>query len=118
MEELTYYTKSSVKENGMKNDNFILIPIQKILFDLGMKQKVNETCDDKAKQYKIKILKRDPLPLNKWNTVLSDVQKKIPLDPIIAKQFKETLYYEVVNGRHRVVSSLYEGYTHVPVIIN
>ena len=60
MEELTYYTISSVKENGMKNDNFILIPIQKILFDLGMKQKVNETCDDKAKQYKIKILKRDP----------------------------------------------------------
>ena len=39
------------------------------------------------------------------------------LDPITVKRFKETKYYEVIQGRTRVVASLHEGFTHVPVII-
>ena len=118
MKDVTHFVVADVKENGIKNGDFKKIPIQEILFDLGMKQFVKEHCDDKAKQLNIKILKRDNLPLNRSSTVHTDIQNKKPLDPIVVKKFKETKYYEVIQGRHRVVISLYEGFTHVPVIVS
>ena len=118
MKDVTHFVVADVKENGIKNGGFKKIPIQEILFDLGMKQFVKEHCDDKAKQLNIKILNRDNLPLNRSSTVHTDIQNKKPLDPIVVKKFKETKYYEVIQGRHRVVISLYEGFTHVPVIVS
>ena len=117
MEKITYYSIADVKENGLKNDHFRLIPIQNILFDQGMTKKVNEVCGDTAKQVGIKLLKRDPLPLYKWDQVLSDIKEEKSLDPITVKKFKETKYYEVIKGRTRVVVSLHERYTHIPVFI-
>ena len=113
MEELTHYEISDVKQNGTKNDHFKFIPVNLILFDLGMKLKVDEVCGDKAKQEKIKILKREAFPLYKYENVLQDIQNKKALDPITVKPYKNTKFYEVIDGRHRVVCSLYEGYTHV-----
>ena len=117
MEKITHYPVADVKENGVKNDNFRYIPIQNILFDQGMTKKVNGVCSDTAKKVGIKLLKRDPLPIYKFDKILSDIQGSKPLDPIIVNRFKETKFYEVIQGRTRVVASLYEGFTHVPSII-
>ena len=117
MEKIKYFPVADVKENGTKNDTFCLIPIENILFDQGMTKKVTEVCSDTAKKVGIKLLKRDPLPIYKLEKVLLDLQEKKPLDPIHVKKFKETKYYEVIQGRTRVVASLHEGFTHVPVII-
>ena len=117
MEKINYYPVADVKENGIKNKIFRLIPIKNLLFDQGMKKKVDEVCSDTAKKVGIKLLKRDPLPINRLEKVLSDFQEKKPLDPIHVKKFKETKYFEIIQGRTRVVASLYEGYTHVPVFI-
>ena len=117
MEKITHYPVADVKENGVKNDHFRYVPIQNILFDQGMTKKVNEVCSDTAKTVGIKLLKRDPLPIYKLDKVLLDFQEEKSLDPIQVKKFKETKYYEVIQGRTRVVASLHEGFTHVPVII-
>ncbi len=114
---LKSYLVSDFKENGIKNESFKVVPIQNILFDLGMKEKVKEYCDDRGKEMKIKVLKRDNLPLNKWEKVLFDIQNKKPLDPIKVKKYKDTVYYEIIDGRHRVVTSLFKNFTHVPIII-
>jgi len=115
MEEVKYYHVADVKQNNKKNDNYTIVSLNLILFDLGMKKKVDEVCGDSGKMQKIKILKRESLPLNKYENVLSDFKNQKPMDPINVKKFKETQYYEVINGRHRVVCSLYEGYTHIPI---
>ena len=100
-----------------KNNHFRYVPIQNILFDQGMTKKVNEVCSDRAKTMGIKLLKRDPLPIYKLEKVLLDFQEEKSLDPIHVKKFKETKYYEIIQGRTRVVASLHDGLTHVPVII-
>ena len=69
MEKITHYPVADVKENGVKNDHFRYIPIQNILFDQGMKKKVDEVCSDTAKKVGIKLLKRDPLPINRLEKV-------------------------------------------------
>ena len=117
MEKTIYYPVADKKENGIQNNHFRLLSIQNILFDQGMTKKVNEVCGDIAKKVGIKLLKRDSLPLLKWDNVLKDIKNKTPLDPITVKRFKKTDYYEVIQGRHRVVASLHEKYTHVPVIL-
>lgn len=117
MEEIKHYPVSEYKQNGIKNDLITVVPLNLILFDLGMKRKVDEICGDRAKLQKIKILKRESLPLNKYDNVLLDLQNKKPIDPIIVKKYKETKYYEVIDGRHRVVCSLYEGFSEIPINI-
>ena len=117
MEKIIHYPVADKKENGIQNKPYRLIPIQNILFDQGMTNKVNEVCGNIAKKVGIKLLKRDPLPLLKWDKVFSDLREKTPLDPITVKRFKKTKYYEVIQGRHRVVVSLHEELTHVPVIL-
>jgi hypothetical protein len=117
MEEIKYYTVSEYKQNGIKNDLITVVPLNLILFDLGMKKKVDEICGDRAKLQKIKILKRESLSLNKYDNVLSDFQNKKPMDPVIVQKYKETKFYEVINGRHRVVCSLYQGFTEIPINI-
>ena len=117
MEKITYYKVADKKANGKNNDLFRFIPIENILFDRGMVKKVNEVCSGAAKQKGIKVLQRNGFSLSKWDSVLKNIKDCKPLDPIIVKQFKKTKYYEVIDGRHRAVVSLYEHFTHVPVII-
>ena len=88
---------------GFKEDlEFILsstsIDKQILLFSATMTKKVNEVCSDNAKKVGIKLLKRDPLPIYKFDKVLSDIQESKPLDPITVKRFKETKFYEVIQN--------------------
>ena len=117
MEKIKHYTVADKKANGKNNDIYRFIPIENILFDRGRVKKVNEVCSGAAKQKGIKVLQQNGFPLSKWDSVLKNIKDCKPLDPIIVKQFKKTNYYEVIDGRHRSVVSLYENFTHVPVII-
>ena len=117
MEKITHYKVAGKKANGNHNEPNHLIPIENILFDRGMVNKVNKVCNEVAKEKNIKVLRRDGFSLSKWDTVLKDIKEYKALDPIIGKKFKKSKYYEVIDGRHRVVVSLYEQFTHVPVIV-
>ena len=118
METNIHYPVADVKENGMKNDNFKLISINKIIFDKGMFAMAQEKFDDLCKGKNIKKFKKGILlPLQKWEKVSRDFEFKKPLDPIKIKKFKNTDNYEVVDGRHRVMLSYYHGYTMVPFTI-
>jgi len=54
------------------------------------------------------------IPLSKWDKVSNDFDSNKPLDPIKVKPFKQTDYYEVIDGRHRCMVSHHNGHTHVP----
>ena len=110
-----YYPVSDTKENGIKNDNFKIISIYKIILDVGMVQIAKEKCDDTCKGNKIKKF-RDGIfiPMKKWDKVSRDFDEKKALDPILVKEFRNTGYYEVIDGRHRCMMSHYNGFQWIP----
>ena len=91
MEKITTYKVADKKENGIKNPPYRLVPIQNILYDQGMVKKVKEVCNDTAKLLNIKIVKKNPLLLFKWDKVIATIQEDIPLDPIQVKQFNSLI---------------------------
>ena len=42
MEEVKYYHVADVKQNNKKNDNYTIVSLNLILFDLGMKKKLTK----------------------------------------------------------------------------
>ena len=109
------YTVAKISENGTKQKkNWILISVKQILYDSGMRKKIKEICNDKGKG--TKGLKGG-FSLHKWETVWKEISENIPLDPIIVKKYKNTDYYEVINGRHRATASLCAGLNYVPAFI-
>ena len=110
-----HYIVSDTKENGVKNEDWVIIPIWKIILDKGMEEKAKEVCDDTCKGSNIKKFKNGNfIPLSKWDKVSNDFDSNKPLDPIKVKPFKQTDYYEVIDGRHRCMVSHHNGHTHVP----
>jgi hypothetical protein len=110
-----HYIVSDTKENGVKNEGWVIIPIWKIILDKGMEEKAKEVCDDTCKGSNIKKFKNgNIIPLSKWDKVSNDFDSNKPLDPIKVKPFKQTDYYEVIDGRHRCMVSHHNGHTHVP----
>jgi hypothetical protein len=110
-----HYIVSDTKENGVKNEDWVIIPIWKIILDKGMEEKAKEVCDDTCKGSNIKKFKDgNVIPLSKWDKVSNDFDSNKSLDPIKVKPFKQTDYYEVIDGRHRCMVSHYNGHTHVP----
>uniref|UniRef100_A0A6C0IWC6 ParB/Sulfiredoxin domain-containing protein n=1 Tax=viral metagenome TaxID=1070528 RepID=A0A6C0IWC6_9ZZZZ len=98
--------------------NIFYVSIQNIIFDKGM----IETSKEKGvKLSGIKIFptnnpKSQGFKLNKWDNVYNDIENKIDLDPIKLKKYNKD-YYEVIDGRHRVVTSLKYGYIFIPAVI-
>jgi hypothetical protein len=110
-----HYIVSDTKENGVKNEDWVIIPIWKIILDKGMEEKAKEVCDDTCKGSNIKKFKNgNIIPLSKWDKVSNDFDSNKPLDPIKVKPFKQSDYYEVIDGRHRCMVSHHNGHTHVP----
>lgn len=98
--------------------NILYIDIQNIIFDRGM---IETSKEKEVKLIGIKIfpnnnLKSQGFKLNKWDNVYIDIENKIDLDPIILKKYNQ-YFYEVIDGRHRVVASLKYGYNSIPAII-
>ena len=115
MEDNTHYRISDTKQNGLKN-YWKIVPIYKIILDKGMSQIAKEKCDDKCKNKDIKKFKNGGLiPMIKWDKVYTDFMSKKPLDPIIVSKYKDTGYYEVIDGRHRCIISYVFGYTTIPI---
>ena len=106
-----------MRQNGLKNENWKLIPIQKIIFDKGMSHIAKEKCDDVCKGVGIRKFKGGILlPMVKWDKVHADFKEKKALDPIVVKAYNNTGYYEIIDGRHRCILSHYNKYTHIPCI--
>uniref|UniRef100_A0A6C0L1T5 Uncharacterized protein n=1 Tax=viral metagenome TaxID=1070528 RepID=A0A6C0L1T5_9ZZZZ len=115
MEEITHYQIAEIKENGVKNDRIQFIPYDRIILDRGMFHFIKERLDDKVKGKKLKRIKTgDILPLNKWDKVFEDIEKEKPIDPIQVRPFKDSKYYEIIDGRHRFIVSLDKEYSHLP----
>lgn len=108
MEETTY--------NYIKEDNIKCISLSYILLDRGMKKKVDELCPEKAKKHKLKVLKNDK-SFDLKNEKLNTLESKDIFEPIKIKGYKNTQYYEIIDGRHRYVYSLQNDYTSIPCII-
>jgi len=118
MEGEQHYIISDTKQNGEKHKEIIIIQLNLILLDKSMSSFIRENFDDKMKNKGYKLLKNDNAsPLYKWEKVLKDITDNIALDPIKVKPFKMTKYYEIIDGRHRFVSSIFNDYTHIPCII-
>ena len=119
MEQNNSYTVANINEIGQnQNMNFILIEINKILFDPGMKKKVKELCNMRGFELGIKSAQNmEGFDLNKFDVVYKNINDNMPLDPVMIKQYKQTKYYTVIQGRHRIVASLYYGYNYVPAFI-
>ena len=118
MDEKSHYLVSETKQNGQKNSNFVIINLKDIILDRSMYLFIKHNFDDKVKNKGFKVIKNDnSLPLHKWESVKNDIENHKALDPIKIKQFKTTKYYEIIDGRHRYVSSIYNDFTHIPCII-
>ena len=114
MTSQTYYPLSL---NHSKSDIFY-IPIQNIIFDRGM---IESSKEKGVKLSGIKFFpnnnpKSQGFKLNKWDNVYNDIENGIDLDPIKLKKYNQD-YYEVIDGRHRVVSSLKYSYIFIPAVI-
>jgi hypothetical protein len=119
---MAHYSISAINEKGLEQDAlWELIFIKSIIFDKGMIKKAKEMIID-LKSKKIKVfpktnIKSQGFDLYKWDEVNINISSNIALDPINIKKYNETDYYEVIQGRHRVVSSLYNGHTQIPAFI-
>ena len=125
----------TVTEQKQNMANVQLIPIRKIIYDQGMKNKIKVICKSRirgnAQEPTLKILKGWAGPLGKWGPqnmydgavipgVWADIQNAKSLDPIVVKrrvQHDGALYYEVMDGRHRATASLCAGYPSVPAFV-
>jgi len=119
---MDHYSISAINEKGLEQDAlWELISIKSIIFDKGMIKKAKEmTIDFGSKKIKVfpkTNIKSQGFDLYKWDEVNINISSNIALDPINIKKYNETDYYEVIQGRHRVVSSLYNGHTQIPAFI-
>ena len=102
-----YYIVSDIKQNGIKNDNFKIIPINKIIFDKGMHILAKEKCDDICKNTGIKVLRNDSyIPMVRWDIVYNDFESNKPLDPIIVKEYSKVIFILFIQ--------YYNGYKYIP----
>ena len=93
-------------------------PIEKIIFDKGMKHIANEKMDDICKNRNIKVLKNSTsISLNRWDSMSDAFKENIELDPVKLKSYKNKDLYEIIDGRHRVMMSYYFNYKYIPYIL-
>tara|TARA_Y100000817_G_scaffold314675_1_gene314518 strand:- start:632 stop:997 length:366 start_codon:yes stop_codon:yes gene_type:complete len=118
MDKNLHYPVADIKQNGLKNSGWEVISINNIILDRGMNQLAKEKCDDNCKGKGLRKRINGPIiPMVKWKKVFLDFENKKALDPIIISKYRNTKYYDIIDGRHRCMLSHYNGYTHVPCII-
>jgi len=102
--------------NYIKQEHIKCLSLSMILLDKGMRVKISEICSENAIKHALKYIKNDKsLMLN--DDKLKEIKTKDNLEPIKIKQFKNTKYYEIIDGRHRYVYSLLSDFTSIPCII-
>ncbi len=117
-EEPLHYPVATINVSKKKQKKgWKLIPVNKILYDNGMKAKAKKVCNDIAREKRIVSKKNTGgFNLHKWDSVWNNFENKTPLDPITVKTYRKP-YYEVIDGRHRATASLCYGYDFVPAFI-
>ena len=111
----THYKIAKVKENGNLNKDYILIQFNKIILDKSMSIELTKLCGDKYNGTGLKKFKTIKYGnMEKVNTVKEYFENEKELDPIKVTPFNSTDKYEIIDGRHRYIMSLYKGYSHIP----
>ena len=131
---LMYYpiAETTVIDTEQKMGDVQLIPIRKIIYDLGMINKIKEICKFRIKTPPptLKITRKWAGNLGRWDPqkmwddevipgVWDDIQNERPLDPITVerKVVGGDEYYEVIDGRHWARASLCAGFDFVPAFV-
>lgn len=118
MEEKSHYKVSKLKENGLENENYKIIPLTRVVLDRGMESMGRQKCHKILLERKVKTLNNGvETSLYKWDSVLKDFEEEKEMDPVKLKKFKKTDYYTVLDGRHRCMVSFFKNYTHIPANI-
>lgn len=94
------------------------IPVNKLLLDKAMNLWVKKNANEFALKKKIKILpaKYDNAVGNINTNKITQLEKAYSINEIhnlpfvLVKQYKNTEYYEIIDGRHRVVLALKYNY--------
>ena len=78
-----HYPVAKTTESGsVQADGWVLISVDHLLYDKGMRTKISEVCEEKLQD---KIELNGGFRLNKWDSVYKNIQNKVPLDPIIVR---------------------------------
>jgi hypothetical protein len=92
--------------------NAIDIPIEQIL--------ITKPIEDAAKKRGtvLKGFKRQPgsqgYALTRTDRACEGIAGRVKLPPVWLRPYKQTGYYEIIDGRHRFVASCMAGHTHIP----
>ena len=109
-------------ENGYE-----IVPINKIIIDKSIVEAVKRYNGKiprgilVSKEYTTPLNRMNPLTNDEGNIIIPSayyaIRNNIPVPPIILQRYKNTDHYLIVEGRHRVASSLILGYTNIPAFI-
>ena len=111
----THYSISSLKENGNPNKDYILIDFNKIILDKSMSTTLTQLCGDKYYGSQLKKFKNSTsYTMDRIETVKKGFDEDKSFDHIKVSKFKGLDKYEIIDGRHRYILSLYRGYSHIP----
>jgi len=105
----TYYKTTSYEE---------LIPIAEIDLSPAMESKLDAVMPDwnQAKKYDVRYYSTvGGLDQDRLSSILTGILHghELPAVTLAKKQG----YYRITNGRHRIVASILNGYTHIPAYI-
>ena len=101
--------------------NIIVIPLNKIILDDSIVYAVKNYGGIVEKGTYVN--ENYTTPLNRMESseyIQSPYEamvKGIPLPPVILKSYKKTGYYEIIEGRHRIASSIILNYKGIHAII-
>tara|TARA_B100000902_G_C27124737_1_gene820499 strand:+ start:212 stop:613 length:402 start_codon:yes stop_codon:yes gene_type:complete len=119
LEPPTHYKIAENKQNGMPNIDYILIEYNKIILDKSMSEELTRLCGDKYNGTGLKKFRdfktKNYGDMKRIDIVKNDFENDKGLDPIKVINFNgRDNRYEIIDGRHRYIISLYKGYTHIP----
>ena len=102
-------------------NNYEIIPLDEIVIDRAIVIAVKK-YGGKIKKGTL-ISKEFTTPLNRMESSeyiqssYEAMQEGIPLPPVVLKRYGNKEYYTIVEGRHRVASSILLKHTDIPAII-
>lgn len=105
--------------NFIANNNIKLIPIHQIEIDYIMENTLKEqNANINLSLYILKT--RNSIVgkiLTRIDYMLDGINKKVNFEPVVLQQLDfET--YSIIDGRHRIVGSILNGYKYIPAIIS
>lgn len=108
-------------------EGYVIVPINKIILDRSIINTIKQYGGTVPKG--IRFSRDVTAPLNRMEPLKDNtgivlipspyyaIKEGKALPPIILRPFGKTGYYTIVEGRHRVASSVLKGYKYIPAIL-